>query len=68
MKIEVDELAPAWAQNMQIMMDAIMGTVNGTRAEAQEAKAVAQEAKVVAKEAKDAPAAVGGAVGVTKKE
>jgi hypothetical protein len=65
---EVDESAPGWAQNMQKMMIAMMGTVNGTMAEVKEAKAAAQEAKDVAKEAKDAAAAVGGMVDTMKRE
>ena len=68
MVLEVDNSAPAWAQNMQKLMFSMVGTVNGTMVEVKAAKVVAQEAKDMAREAKETAAAVGGTVETMKKE
>jgi len=63
---QVDESAPAWAQNMQRMMIKMIGKVNVVSEEVKEAKSIAKEAKNAAQEAKVAASEAGGQVDAMK--
>jgi hypothetical protein len=66
--MQVDESAPGWAQHMQKMLIAVMGKVDGTAKEINEAMKLAQEAKDEATEAKEVVATVAADVADMKRE